>query len=73
MIGKSRAEAARGRVISTQVVPQSTVQPRMNPTAVSTPTQPTTPADPSARTYGQVRRRASEQKKLGHIEIEDDL
>jgi SecD/SecF fusion protein len=65
LIGRSRAESARSRIITTQ--------PVMSPIQVATaPSQPT-PGTPGGRSYGQVRRRANSPQSKGHIEIDDDL
>ena len=66
LLGKSRAENARNRVISTQSVVDRPVQ-------TVTPTGPVMPTNQQGgRQYGQVRRRANQAQK-GHIEIDDDI
>jgi SecD/SecF fusion protein len=55
LVGLARREHDRNRVITTQTV--------------TNPSDPNTSA--SGRSYGQVRRRANDQKRPGHIEIED--
>ena len=67
LLGKSRAEQARNRVISTK----SSVE---RPVQSVTPTGPVMPTNQQGgRQYGQVRRRANSAQQKGHIEIDDDI
>lgn len=71
LVGLTRAELARQRGLSNQVRPTTSTGVPATVTGPKTTADPTANTGAGGRTYGQVKRRANEQKKPGWMELDD--